>query len=140
MGTWSGNFVLTWLISGPYTEGDAFETAFAPEKKGTSAKWVPLVKGIGRQSVDLLQAIGGSNRAVYLKTGVYCPEAKSVQLQMGSDDGIKVWINGKQAHANNVIRGMTTGEDKANAKLADEHGATLTSLCCRGEPVGHRGL
>ncbi len=110
-------FVVTWLISGPYTEGNPFETAFAPEKESTTAKWTPLVKGIGPQSVDLLQAIGGSNRAAYLKTGVYCPEGKSVNLQMGSDDGIKVWINGKQAHANNVIRGMTVGEDKVNTKL-----------------------
>ena len=122
-------FVLTWLISGPYTEGNLFETAFAPEKKDATAKWKPLIKGIGPQSIDLLQAIGGSNRAVYLKTGIYCPETKSVQLQMGSDDGIKVWINGKPVHANNVVRGMSIGEDKAGAKLEKGWNTFLVKIC-----------
>ena len=88
-----------------------------------------LIKGIGPQSIDLLQAIGGSNRAVYLKTGIYCPETKSVQLQMGSDDGIKVWINGKPVHANNVVRGMSIGEDKAGAKLEKGWNTFLVKIC-----------
>ena len=125
-------FVVTWLISGPYTEGDAFNTAFAPEKEGVTAKWEPLGKGIGPRSVDLVKAVGGSNRAVYLKTGVYSPEAKSAKLEVGSDDGVKVWVNGKLAHAHSVIRSLRVGEDKVDARLEKGWNTILVKVCQGG--------
>jgi len=125
-------FVVTWLISGPYTEGNPYETAFAPEKEGAAARWEPLSKGIGPQSIDLMKAVGGSNRAVYLKTGVYCPESKSVKLEMGSDDSIKIWVNGSQAHAKNATRPLRIGEDKAEAKLEKGWNTFLVKVCQGG--------
>ncbi len=110
-------FVVTWLISGPYTQGDAFKTAFAPEKKDAQAEWRPLNKGVGPKVIDLNKAVGGSNRAVYLKTGVYCPAGKKVTLEMGSDDGVQVWVNGKKVHAKNAARPLKVGEDTATAAL-----------------------
>lgn len=110
-------FVVTWLFSGPYTQGDPFKTAFAPEKKDAEAEWRPLKKGVGPKVIDLSKAFGGSNRAVYLKTGVYCPAAGKVTLAMGSDDGIQVWVNGKKVHAKNAARPLKIGEDTAPAAL-----------------------
>ena len=125
-------FVVTWLISGPYTEGDAFGTAFAPEKKGAAAKWEPLSKGVGPQSINLLEAVGGSNRAVYLKTGIYSPAGKSAKLEIGSDDGVKVWVNGKLAHAKNATRPLRLGEDKADARLEKGWNTLLVKVCQGG--------
>jgi hypothetical protein len=40
-----------------------------------------------------------------------------VLLEIGSDDGIKVWLNGKLIHGNNASRGCTPGEDKIRTEL-----------------------
>ena len=36
---------------------------------------------------------------------------------LGSDDGIKVWLNGQLVHANNVTRGAGPGQDKVEVTL-----------------------
>jgi len=111
-------YLTAWLGSGPYTQGSVFNTAYAPEKDPKSAKWKVLSKGVGPQTIDLAQAIGtGNNRAAYLLTNVWSPAAQAVRLEMGSDDGIKVWINGKLVHSNNATRPCRPGEDKVNARL-----------------------
>jgi hypothetical protein len=38
-------------------------------------------------------------------------------LELGSDDGVKVWLNGTLVHANNVTRGVTLGEDRVDVTL-----------------------
>jgi hypothetical protein len=38
-------------------------------------------------------------------------------MQIGSDDGVKVWVNGEIVHANNVSRGHKAGEDKVAVRL-----------------------
>jgi hypothetical protein len=108
-------YVSSWLGSGPYTEGDGFDTAYAPEKDGgKDAKWQVMTKGVGPQAIDLEQAIGtGDNRVAYARTSLWSAADQDVQLQMGSDDGIKVWVNGQVVHANNVTRPCRPGEDKA---------------------------
>jgi hypothetical protein len=37
---------------------------------------------------------------------------------MGSDDGIKAWLNGKVVHTNNVDRGCVVDQDTAGVRLA----------------------
>jgi hypothetical protein len=54
---------------------------------------------------------------VYLKTAVESAEEQEVLLEMGSDDGVKAWLNGEEIHANNAGRGVTPGEDKVKTKL-----------------------
>ncbi|HUU93869.1 MAG TPA: hypothetical protein VM238_21965, partial [Phycisphaerae bacterium] len=86
-------------------------------------------KGVGPQTIDLLQAIGGGdNRAAYVLTNVWSPAAQAVRLEMGSDDGIKVWINGKVVHSNNATRPCRPGEDKANADLKQGWNKVLVKI------------
>ena len=40
-------------------------------------------------------------------------------MEVGSDDGIKVWINGKLVHKNNASRGALPGQDKFNVTLEE---------------------
>ncbi len=111
-------YVTSWLISGPYTEGSAFDTVFAPEKKDAkNVKWQALTKGVGPQIINLETALGGANRAAYMKTSIWSPDDQDVRLELGSDDGIKVWINGKVVHAHNVARPIKIAQDKVDARL-----------------------
>ena len=88
-----------------------------------------LTKGIGPQVIDLEQAIApGGNRAGYVKTNVFSPADQDVKLEIGSDDGVKVWINGKVVHANNATRPCRAGEDKARAKLKKGWNAVLVKI------------
>jgi hypothetical protein len=56
---------------------------------------------------------------VYLKARVFCPQAQTVALEIGSDDGVRLWLNGAPRHANNAARSFTTGEDKVTADLKE---------------------
>ena len=76
----------------------------------------PVAKdGTGR--IDLAGIVQGNECVVYLRARVFSPREMPVRLEIGSDDGNKVWVNGKLVHANNVARGFTAGQDKAPADL-----------------------
>ena len=70
--------------------------------------------------LNLAQAVGGENRAAYLRARVSSPKAQAALLEIGSDDGVKVWLNGKVVHANNASRGVNPGEDKVAVNLVAE--------------------
>jgi HEAT repeat protein len=110
-------YVTSWLLAGPYTEGAPFNTAYPPEKDGEDVAWKRAEKGVGPQIIDLTKTYSGNNRAVYAKAWIYSPVTQAVRLELGSDDGIKVWVNGKQVHANNASRPVRPGEDTAKARL-----------------------
>mgnify|MGYP001616080211 CR=1 FL=1 len=66
---------------------------------------------------DKTPGFGEHNAVVYLRTRVYSPKKQDAQLEAGSDDGIKIWVNGKVVHANNATRPCSPGSDKAKAAL-----------------------
>ena len=117
-------YLAPWLVSGPYRqEGkeaqQLFDVAFAPESPAAGkAEWRPLA-GVAGPTLDLLPVAGGNHCVVYLKTQVFCPKDQPVALEIGTDDGVKLWINGGLVHANNAVRGFTPGEDKAKASLKE---------------------
>lgn len=75
-------------------------------------------KVIGNPYVlNLAQAIGGQNRVAYLRAQIFAPAAQETTLELGTDDGVKAWINGNPVHGNNVSRGVTPGQDKVRVKL-----------------------
>ena len=126
-------YITSWLISGPYTKGSAYETAFPPERPGAKGvTWQALTKGVGPQVIDLSKTLGGNERAAYMKTSVWSPAEQDVRLEMGSDDGIKVWINGKLVHAKNASRPCKPGEDTAKAHLVKGANSVLVKIAQGG--------
>jgi hypothetical protein len=119
-------FVKEWLGSPKYTQkgkdGNAlFDIAFPPEGPNAGdVKWKKLTRGIGQWDINLEHAIaGGDNCTGYVKTRVWVPDAMDGQLELGSDDSIKAWLNGRLVHANKTNRGVTPGQDKVKVKLKD---------------------
>jgi HEAT repeat protein len=137
-------FILAWLFSGPYTQegkdsGALFDIPFPPEKAGAAAEWRPIT-GAKSGLVEMDKLFRGENRVGYLRTQVQSDKEQDARLELGSDDGIKVWLNGKAVHANNVIRPCAPGQDKVRVKLkqgANElllkvtQGGGEWSACCR---------
>ena len=116
-------YILAWMLSGPYTQegkggGELFDVAFAPEKAGGGGEWRPVV--VPRETsglVEMDKILGGQDRVAYLRTEVSSARAQDAMLELGSDDGIRVWVNGQQVHANNATRPCSPGSDKAKIKL-----------------------
>jgi HEAT repeat protein len=115
-----------WLYAGPYRQAGLecpalFDIAFAPEQQtADSVEW-RRAAGTGdlarRGEVDLRGVVGGDHCVVYLKTRVFSPIALPVLFEIGSDDGIKLWVNGELVHANNAVRGLVPGNDRVNGSL-----------------------
>ena len=57
------------------------------------------------------------NCAAYLKTRLIVPQSHAARLLLGSDDGVKAWLNGVVVLSNNVDRGLTVDQDLALVRL-----------------------
>ncbi len=114
-------FIRNWLVSGPYRQAGVegakavFDIAFAPEKPGVHLQWTAAP---ARDRVNLAALFPGQeNCAAYLRTRVIAPEDCQALLLLGSDDGVKAWLNGKVVHSNNVDRGDVADQDTAPIHL-----------------------
>ncbi len=111
-------FVTVWLVCGPFPGGKT-RIVHPPEKPGAKVKW-KLVTATGRQPgfVDLAAVLGNpGNCAGFLRTKLWSPKAQRARLEIGSDDGVKVWLNGKVVHDKDVPRSFTLNEDKVPVDL-----------------------
>jgi HEAT repeat protein len=140
-------YVLDWVGAGPYQEkgkdGHALWARVLPPERPevTDVKWIPLTRGLGVWDINLGETFGNHDDAAgYVRTQVSSPVAQEVQLELGSDDGIKVWLNGKLVHANDAERGLAPRQDQL--KVALEAGANVLlvkvtnqgggwAFCCR---------
>ncbi len=120
------DFIVAWQVAGPYRQNgknfDAlFDTVFAPEAPDAKdVAWRLLPAGTNPQSpylLDLLKLFGGEQCVAYARTRIYSEKEQPARLEMGSDDGVKVWLNGKLVHAHNIARPLAVGSDKAEVTL-----------------------
>jgi CubicO group peptidase (beta-lactamase class C family) len=56
-------------------------------------------------------------KAVYAFCHIYSAKEQEMHFLLGSDDAVKVWVNGELVHSNYVARGVKRGEDKFGVKL-----------------------
>jgi len=121
-------FVTTWWVAGPIKARNLFQAAFPPEQEG-----VDLKKGFkvgGRQFrwkrafvdddgiLDLNAALGRQgNVAGYMYAVVTVEKPTEVELQVGSDDGFVLWLNGQRLGGKNVNRAIRPGSDRFKATL-----------------------
>ena len=114
-------FVRRWQVSGPYTragvEGEAlFDVAFGPEQD-RSGSWKDVPFSDDQRGIALSELIGGNHRVAYLRTRFQSPVQRKATFRLGSDDGVKVWLNRELVHANNVTRSAEPGQDSVEITL-----------------------
>lgn len=119
-------FITSWSVSGPYRQAGQdyaalFDVAFPPELPGAqSLSWKPVLAGSDAKRpwlMDLLKPLGGEQCVAYARTSVYAARDEDAVLELGTDDGVKAWLNGKQIYAKNVARPLVAGSDKAPLRL-----------------------
>lgn len=78
--------------------------------------WVSL--GGPKGAINIAEALGSTQNAVaYLQAKVWSPKEQPATLRLGSDDGVKVWLNGKPVHTANALRGVSPDQDKVDVTL-----------------------
>jgi len=131
------DYITAWQVAGPYVkegvEGPGlFDVVFPPEKpdaKGVAWKVMPVGTTPDKPwLLELDKVLGGNDRAAYLRTRIYSPTKQQARFEMGSDDGIKVWLNGKVVHANNATRPNSPGSDQARATLEEGWNTVLLKI------------
>lgn len=154
---WKPVFITKWLAVGPFKEEgkgpqELFDIAFPPEEEGGKAEWKPMKESASGQ-FDLSQVGKGDNLCAYVKTTIQSARKQDMILSLGSDDGAKVWLNGKVVHEKNVTRSFNCGEDEVKITLNEganplmikvTQGAGGFEFCCAlraaegGPPEGVR--
>lgn len=129
--------LLSWRVLGPFVcpdgevstswvSPDVDEAIFASgEHKAGWRETIANKKGY----VNLGRAIGNHDNAVaYAYTELESVHAREAVLKCGSDDGIKIWINGTVVHNNGVVRGYTEKEDEARIRLEEGTNRILVKI------------
>jgi len=128
-------FLVAWMLSGPYVQegksgSDLFDVAFAPEKPGAVAEWRPVAVPPGGTSglIEIDKVLAGQDRVAYLRTRITSAKAQDAVLLVGSDDGVKIWLNGRVVHANNAVRPCAPDQDKAPIQLKQGSNTLLVKV------------
>lgn len=126
--------VVDWKIAGPFTasgkNGEAlFDHVFAPEEDMNKGQWQDARRLLDRNGMfDLNKLDQGDNRAAYFKTTITSPKATDAVFGIGSDDAVKVWLNGKLVHANNAARAVQKDQDKVKVQLVRGDNTVLVKV------------
>ena len=76
------------------------------------------------------------NIVVYGYVEVESPDDREVKAYVGSDDGVKVFVNGRLVHANPIDRGLKIDEDSFKVSLNKGRNAVLVKLLQGGGTWG----
>jgi pimeloyl-ACP methyl ester carboxylesterase len=90
---------------------------------GSEMKWAPVKP---KDIVDLRKLFQGGrteDAVAYAYTTINLKKAGRVYLSLGSDDGVKVWLNGRQVHRVLLQRALALDEDGlvADANAGENH-------------------
>ncbi len=122
-----------WKLLGPFpagTGGEAFNTDYGPEAKLDLAasyldgklKWIDRLDFADGKVHEL----AGETAATYLHRKITTPAARALAVSLGSDDGIKVWLDGKLLLARNEQRGVAPDQERLALDLSPgEHDLLL---------------
>jgi HEAT repeat protein len=118
--------ITEWLVSEKYTRRDKklkdlFDQKFPPEarkpKKPAVWKFVSTAKTAHPWYADLHDYGGGNDSVMYLQTFVRSSSDADARLELGYDDTLKVWLNGKQVFADPKPHRYATAQEIAEVKL-----------------------
>jgi hypothetical protein len=123
-------FVTQWLLAGPFDapDLDSLAVAYPPEKEialdrtyagkpGLKAAWRKAASG--PDGLVDLSGIFKPNEQVlaYGLAYVQSPDDWITHVLLGSDDGVRVWLNDELVHSNPAYRGHSVDQDRIKVLL-----------------------
>jgi hypothetical protein len=137
-------FIRRWHLVGPFegTGDTGFDKVYPPEKgidlaatyegkKGAVLHWKPYTTGDAHGVVDLNKALGKHMGAVaYALAVVDSPDARPVEIRAGSNNAIKIFLNGKLLFAREEYHhGMRMDQHVGRGRLRAGPNQILLKVC-----------
>ncbi|MEZ6101787.1 MAG: serine hydrolase [Pirellulaceae bacterium] len=144
-------FLREWLVLGPYVaeeknvaavkrlqETDLLsdvgtESGIAPSANNTATykeqthTWKHIESG--SDNIDLLQHVGNHEYAIaYAFATIQSPSEQTRLLSVGSDDGVRVWLNGELVHDNPTARALNKDDDVVAITLKEGDNRLLLKI------------
>ena len=127
-----------WSLLGPLKAKDyneAFNTSYIKETEA-----IDLTQKVGDVAWKIrpdfrdarVNPLSGGKSATYLYRTITVSKDQEVTLLFGSDDGIRVWVNGKEELAKNLLRGTQADSDRISVKLNKGENTLLAKITDEG--------
>ncbi|HDM37471.1 MAG TPA: discoidin domain-containing protein [Candidatus Omnitrophica bacterium] len=119
-------YIRYWLICGPFKDADLNTECIKNEanlspvagQKVDGKRWRRFLSCEDKLTFEKDEVFGPyGNSVAYAYCEIYTPTARKVKLYLGSEDGLKVWLNGKNIFTNNAVRSFCFDEDKIDVQL-----------------------
>jgi len=134
-----------WYVIGPFENqsSEGFNTAYPPEEdlnldaeyegiEDITINWEQWSDDTPNGFVDFQYMFEPDQWvAAYAWTTVISPETHEVQLRIGSDDDVKVWLNGKEVISREIGRAAKPDQDIASVTLNEGKNQLLVKVCNR---------
>jgi D-arabinan exo alpha-(1,3)/(1,5)-arabinofuranosidase (non-reducing end) len=134
-------FIRDWLLIGPFDapDMDYLTVAYPPEKEIALDKKYPGKGGLevawkkagalSDGSLNLNDLFRPNEQAIiYGLAYVRSPDERTTHLLLGSDDGVRVWLNGEIVHSNPAYRGNYPDQDRIKVALHKGWNALLVKV------------
>ncbi len=132
-----------WRKIGPFrAKGHraAFDTAFGPEAPDGTDPSRPIRSLRWEEKPEwrdgAIHRLHGDNSATYLYREVESSVEQNAQLSLGSDDAIKLWVNGESVLDKFVARGVQPGQEKPEIHLRRGRNTLLMKITNGGGGYG----
>jgi len=133
-----------WYSVGPFTAESgkqAHDTAFGPEQQPIALDQTYQDGKLKWQRLDDFEPgkayeLKGERAAVYFHHTIYSPAERPLTLYIGSDDAVKVWLNGDVVHDSFVrfaLSGASTDQDRVEVTLRPGENRLLAKV------INHEG-
>ncbi|MEN6306406.1 MAG: ThuA domain-containing protein [Anaerohalosphaeraceae bacterium] len=129
-------YILEWEVSAPYSEtqktaNDLYDIKFVPETDAGSVTWKPMPKSDNPDQfwlVNIGKEFSGNDRAAYIRTTLVSEAEIDAVFEIGSDDGVMIWLDGKLIHTNKDVRPVTPASDKVKVRLEKDANPVLVKV------------
>jgi hypothetical protein len=141
-------YLTDWWVIGPFEneERKGFSTVFAPERqfdstqtypgKGGKVKWRKYYNAESGY-IDFARIFTPNKNVVsYAHRTITLPEAKTVKLGVGSNDGVRVWVNNKLVLDRLVSRPAVPNEDQIRVPMKKGENTILVKVDQTGNKWG----
>ncbi|MFT7620394.1 MAG: hypothetical protein ACI97A_004051, partial [Planctomycetota bacterium] len=133
----------SWFRTGPFKGGkfdELFDKEFGPEKVKNIDLAEKFGKSMWRYEPKLRDgksfAVSGGESVFYFAKTLRTPVKRTLTLSLGSDDAIKVYVNGTCAFENKALRGVSPDSDKTEIELPPGENVLVIKIINNGGPGG----
>jgi alpha-galactosidase len=130
-----------WHLQGPFPSDTPFTTIFPPERgpvsgrsSGSDGSGWKEQRGWTDGSIIHFEPV--ARAAHYVRRAIPAKRDTSVTAYLGSDDGIKVWLNGALLLAHDVERGVGRNQERVDLPLRRGGNTLLLKISNGSGPTG----